>query len=121
MPNKYRNEVEIELNNRKILLRPTIGVLASIDTETGVPIVRLAKDFESLDVKVDWLRSILKHASAGADKPLSEDEIDEIITYEGLVPTAMALLPFFAYSLYGGKAAEILQQQEETVDDTKKK
>lgn len=98
-----KNEKTFLLGSREITLRASFRALAAIEDKTNKAFVSLVQDAAEGKIKVGDVVIVLKEASKAAEQPLTEQDIDELISSHGVLGTTQALAEFLTIALYGGE------------------
>lgn len=104
MANKLKNEVSVDLASRNILLRPTFGCLIEIEGRTGKSIMQICEDISNAKLTLTDTIVIYEEATKAADKPLTRQEVIDLMEEVGVVAMQTATHEFFSKALYPGEA-----------------
>lgn len=106
MANELRNEVEVELAGKKLLLRPTFGCLLEIESRTGKSIMQLVREIEGATLSIKDTVIIYEEATKAAERPLTSEEVIDLIQQVGIVDIQTATVDFFTKALFAGPNAK---------------
>jgi len=111
--NQFRNEHEITLGSRKILLRPTFAAMASVeDAIKGLPNLAIRLSQGSYPTYSETTQLIF-HCQAGPEK-LSLIEVFDLVMGNGLHACAL-IMPFIAKLTAGNdKAADLTEAEKKS-------
>ncbi len=86
--NPYRGEVEIELDGRDLIMRPTYETLADIEAATGSTAMQLIRRFGEHSFGFNDLVAIVGAGLKGAGTPFSRKRVAEMVYNSGLLAAA---------------------------------
>lgn len=106
--NKYRNEVEFDLNGTRYTLRATFEALAKIEQAADKPLAHIAADFITGQARLEQMVDIMYFASVD---DVSKEQIREDIVSSGTTLIHEALGEFFGIAFEGAPSGEGKKKQ----------
>ena len=93
MTNPLKGETQITLGNEDFTCRLTIDSLIKVEEEIGMGIIKLvAKLSNEMDMPIKHQLSILYHALRGGGNDLTQKQVKELVTKNGLIKTTQVIL-----------------------------
>lgn len=93
MTNPLKGETQITLGNEDYTCRLTIDSLIKVEEEIGMGIIKLvAKLSNEMDMPIKHQLSILYHALRGGGNDLTQKQVKELVTKNGLIKTTQVIL-----------------------------
>ncbi len=96
--NEHRGEIELELGDKKIVLRPTYEALQAMERATGTRLIPLARRFGELDFGVSDIVAVI--SAAATEKP--DKDIGRLVFEAGVAKVGIRISAFLAGALNGG-------------------
>ncbi len=100
MTNPLKGETQITLGNEDFTCRLTIDSLIKVEEEIGMGIIKLvAKLSNEMDMPIKHQLSILYHALRGGGNDLTQKQVKELVTKNGLIKTTQVILLMLTQTL----------------------
>lgn len=109
--NTIKNEVEIDLGDRKYTLRPTFSCLVAIEARTGKSLVQMTQEIAQQRGSLTDAIVVIEEGAKAAGNPITKDELMAIIEEIGVMPFQMSLASFMGTALYGGDLSDELSKK----------
>lgn len=102
--NPHRGEVEIELDGKRFVMRPTFQAIAEIEQQTGTGLIALLHRMTDGGLRVSDLAVIVAAGLRAAGEPASRDKVGSLLLQDGLEKTLAPASQFLMNAVTGGKA-----------------
>lgn len=102
--NPHRGEVEIELDGKRFVMRPTFQAIAEIEQQTGTGLIALLHRMTDGSLRVSDLAVIVAAGLRAAGEPASRDKVGSLLLQDGLEKTLAPASQFLMNAVTGGKA-----------------
>ena len=98
-----RNTPVLEVGDKSILLKPSIGCMADIEDKTGKTITSFVQLIAEAQLSLNDTITIITEGSKAAGNEMSRNDIEELIGDYGVLIVQEALVDFLGVAMYGGK------------------
>lgn len=113
MTNPLKGETQITLGNEDFTCRLTIDSLIKVEEEIGMGIIKLvAKLSNEMDMPIKHQLSILYHALRGGGNDLTQKQVKELVTKNGLIKTTQVILIMLTETLNDEDDGEKKEERE---------
>ena len=102
--NPHRGEVEIELDGKRFVMRPTFQAIAEIEQQTGTGLIALLHRMTDGGLRVSDLAIIVAAGLRAAGEPASREKVGSLLLQDGLEKTLEPASFFLMNAVTGGKA-----------------
>ena len=102
--NPHRGEVEIELDGKRFVMRPTFQAIAEIEQQTGTGLIALLHRMTDGGLRVSDLAVIIAAGLKAAGEPASRDKVGSLLLQDGLEKTLEPASHFLMNAVTGGRA-----------------
>jgi len=102
--NKFRNEVQHDLNDNTYKLRGTFDVLVKLETELGMSVPMMVESLATVGLTLSQSAAILKYGLIGSGSNKEIEVIKEDIMEGGVTRAAYVCSEFLSSVLWGGNA-----------------
>ena len=93
MTNPLKGETQITLGSEDYTCRLTIDSLIKIEDEIGMGIIKLVSKLSTeMDMPIIHQLSILYHALRGGGNDLTQKQVKQLVTENGLIKTTQVIL-----------------------------
>ena len=100
MTNPLKGETQITLGSEDYTCRLTIDSLMKIEDEIGMGIIKLISRLSSeMDMPIKHQLSILYHALRGGGNDLTQKQVKDLVTKNGLLKTTQTILVMLTSTL----------------------
>ena len=98
--NPLKGETQITLGSEDYTCRLTIDSLMKIEDEIGMGIIKLISRLSSeMDMPIKHQHSILYHALRGGGNDLTQKQVKDLVTKNGLLKTTQTILVMLTSTL----------------------
>ena len=101
--NKHRGEVEITLDGKAYVMRPTFEAMAEIEAKIGHGILWLATRASEGDIGITEVAVIIAAGLKAAGEPATADTVGPIVFRTGLVKVLVPVGEYLTSALMGGE------------------
>ena len=100
MTNPLKGETQITLGNEDYTCRLTIDSLMKVEEEIGMGIIKLINRLSSeMDMPIKHQLAILYHALRGGGNDLTQKQVKDLVTENGLLKTTQTILVMLTSTL----------------------
>lgn len=100
--NKHRGEVEITLDGRKFVMRPTFQAMVEIEAATGRGLLGLVRRISEMDFGYAEAQAVITAGLRAAGEQATPDKVGEMVFNTGLAAVAGPVGAFLMGALSGG-------------------
>ncbi len=107
MTNPLKGETQITLGNEDYTCRLTIDSLMKIEDEIGMGIIKLISRLSSeMDMPIKHQLAILYHALRGGGNDLTQKQVKDLVTKNGILNTTQTILLMLTSTLNDEESEE---------------
>ncbi len=101
--NEFRGDVSLTLGERTLTLRPTYEAMAQIETEMGMGLLALVRQFAHQDIGVLQLACVIHLAAKAGGSDIERVEVGALIIGSGFADAAKAATDLLTNAVTGGQ------------------
>ena len=101
--NRHRGEVELSLDGRRFVLRPSFAAIAEIEARCGEGVIALARRLAAGDIRVSDFAAVVTAGLKAAGEPARFETVGEMVLREGLGSLAPTVGEFLRQAISGGR------------------